>query len=471
VHKSITDKSVSFLRRISLSGGILAVLVSILANPLGLSVGGRISWNQITIALFGLALILVSVLGRRVTKVWKGLAIILLNTLVILVVIDLISLAIIKVWHPEELEINERKFEARLLDARIEERMAWGRYEPYVVWRADTSVYFVEEIDPDGFRRTPGSVTEPGSYGVFFFGGSTVWGTGVPDSCTIPAQLLRLLNAHSHLEFDVRNYGQLGYVSTQELLELLFQLRDGNVPDLVIFLDGMNDAAAAYQSGIAGTHQNYPAIRDKLESGYSAALQSEEQHPALLLLRQSNTGTLISLLKTRLAPDDSPAIISYRTLGVDAEALAAEVAAVLIGNYDLVSQFADHWGFCAAFFIQPTVWTGSKELTDEELRLHSGGGDITAIGSDEAWEPLLLQSYGHFNNAADTSEVLFNLVNVFDGSEETVYTDNTGVHLTAEGNRLVANQIFRDLRESGLLDEILTDSSVTNGIDNPGFTP
>ncbi len=445
--------------------------MAVFANPLGLSVGGRISGNQITITLLGLALILAAVLGRKVTKAWKGLAIILLNTLVILVLIDLLSLAAVKIWHPEQLQIHERKVEAGLLYARVEERMSWGRYEPYLVWRADTSVYFVEEIGSDGFRRTPGSVTGLDSYRIFFFGGSTVWGTGVPDSCTIPAQLLRLLGAYTGHELDVRNYGQLGYVSTQELMELLFQLRDGNVPDLVIFLDGMNDAAAAYQSGIAGTHQNYPAIRDRLESEYSAVKQTEEQNPALLLLRQSNTSTLISLLRNRLAPEDRSVIVNYRTLGEDVDSLAAEVVAICVDNYSLVDQFADHWGFDAAFFVQPTVWTGNKDLTDEELRMHSGGGDIAAIGSDEAWEPLLVSSYEHFGNAADTSEVLFSLVDVFDCTEETIYTDYTGVHLTAEGNRLVALRIFRDLRESGLLEEILTDSTAADGIDNPGFTP
>ena len=51
---------------------------------------------------------------------------------------------------------------------------------------------------------------------------------------------------------EVTNFGQIGYVSTQEALLLFEQLRKGNVPDFAVFYDGVNDTFAAWQSGTAG---------------------------------------------------------------------------------------------------------------------------------------------------------------------------------------------------------------------------
>src|SRR5262249_6342036 len=48
------------------------------------------------------------------------------------------------------------------------------------------------------------------------------------------------------------NVGQSGYVSTQEVIELSLQIRNGNIPDVAIFYDGINDTDAAFQHGVAG---------------------------------------------------------------------------------------------------------------------------------------------------------------------------------------------------------------------------
>ena len=87
------------------------------------------------------------------------------------------------------------------------------------------------------------------------FGGSTMWGTGGRDEGTIPAALARELRGHGIVP-EITNFGETGYVNTQEVLLLALQLQKGRVPDLVIFYDGINDTGSAFQLRRAGMPHN-----------------------------------------------------------------------------------------------------------------------------------------------------------------------------------------------------------------------
>jgi len=89
------------------------------------------------------------------------------------------------------------------------------------------------------------------------FGGSTTWGVGARDPFTIPAEPSRALSeVEPELRVHVLKFGEKGYVSTQSLLALLLELREGRAPDLAVFYDGVNDVFAGYQQGVAGLPQN-----------------------------------------------------------------------------------------------------------------------------------------------------------------------------------------------------------------------
>jgi lysophospholipase L1-like esterase len=83
---------------------------------------------------------------------------------------------------------------------------------------------------------------------VWMFGGSAVWGTGVEWTETMPSYLAKY-------GYDVTNYGETGYVSTQQLILLIQELKT-DTPDIVIFYDGFNDIYSAYQQGVAGLPMN-----------------------------------------------------------------------------------------------------------------------------------------------------------------------------------------------------------------------
>ena len=148
--------------------------------------------------------------------------------------------------------------EAEWTEAYWEEhkRAKQMHWTPYVYWRRDAFAGTQINIDDDGIRTTVSPHgPESGLPEVWVFGGSSIWGTGVPDSLTLPSLLAAEL-AERGGNYRVVNFGESGYVSTQSLVALALALRERPAPDVVVFVEGANDVYAAYQTGTAGTPQN-----------------------------------------------------------------------------------------------------------------------------------------------------------------------------------------------------------------------
>jgi lysophospholipase L1-like esterase len=445
----LSDKAVSGLRVFALITGLALIFLSLFADRIGLSVPGRPSRNQVMIAVVGLGLLGTAILGRRTPRAYQGFGLLLANLVLVSLAFELLSLFIIKITPPPELSLFRRKIDAGLLADLAQERMAWGRYEPYVVWRAMPSDSG-EATDSDGYRLTPGSSDSPDAFRVFFFGGSAIWGCGVPDSSTIPSAFLVEASDRLGCPLEVMNLGQLGYVSSQEMISLCLELRDGSIPDLVIFMDGCNDVAAAYQSGIAGSHQNYPEIRARIEQRLELLGIQGQGSMLVGLLKQTNVYFLMSMLLRSTGADAARPreIISYRTMGLSTDSLASAVTDILLDNYSFVRALADEYGFEVRFYLQPTVWTGQKQLTEDETRFRDGVGNDAAIGVDPAFQELVRATYDLLDDSISNHADMCSLVGLFDGRSDPVYTDYTGVHLTPGGNQEVASAILTDVLDS-----------------------
>ena len=135
-------------------------------------------------------------------------------------------------------------------------KVAWS---PYVYWRREAFAGTYIKINGQGIRRTVPEVVQSASptapFRIFMFGGSALWGTGVRDEFTVPSLLARELLGQG-IAAEITNFGETGYVSTQEVIALMLELRAHRIPDLVIFYDGVNDVFSAYQQATAGLPQN-----------------------------------------------------------------------------------------------------------------------------------------------------------------------------------------------------------------------
>jgi len=168
------------------------------------------------------------------------------------------------------------------LEANTRLHVEWA---PYVQWRHPplSGSYF--NFGPDGFRRTwrsPALQDAGAPLRIFMFGSSTIVGVGARDDYTIPSLLAKHLAA-ARYNVEVVNLGVVGFVSTQEVFSLIESIKQGNVPDLVIFYDGIGDIIAAQQAGIAGTPQN-EGRRDREFNLLSRNREGELIREALLVL-------------------------------------------------------------------------------------------------------------------------------------------------------------------------------------------
>lgn len=128
------------------------------------------------------------------------------------------------------------------------------QYEPWIEFR--NIDYTGKYVNVSGLQRAsvPNAAINPASkdtIDIFFFGGSTTFGFNVADNETIPSQFLQLYKSKYPNGKSVRvfNFGTPTYYSYQELMLFTKLLFEGQRPDIVVFLDGVNDfwfAKASY---------------------------------------------------------------------------------------------------------------------------------------------------------------------------------------------------------------------------------
>ena len=316
------------------------------------------------------------------------------------------------------------------------------QWAPYVYWGRQPHVGRHVNVDSAGHRRTAQGVARGGAVRrVFFFGGSTMWGTGARDEMTIPSQVAARLAERGVRDVAITNFGETGYVFTQSLLELELELRRGSRPDVVVFLDGLDDVASAVIDGGAGLPQNEANRVDEYRLG--RVLASDNDLRALGMLGLATAAR--SRLLRRLAALASSAAVS----APPADTLARDVVDTYASTADLVEALARRYGFCAFYFWQPALHTSLKPLTPYEQALRVG---IAAHPFQQRLRAVHLAATSAIDSrmAAVAPGRFSNLARVFDDDTATVFLDDLS-HTTEQANGKLAAATLGPLLD-GLLD-------------------
>lgn len=219
-----------------------------------------------------------------------------------------------------------------------------SEWHPYVYFRRSPFKGNYINVDQNGIRATWNKTPAPSptQINITVLGGSALWGTGARDEFTIPSALSKKLAA-KNIDVFVTNLGEGGYVSTQEVLTLILELRNGNIPDVVVFYDGANDAFSAFQQGVAGIPQNeYNRAAEFNQVNWRGAVLEK------LSLYRALTGLFVRARPPR--SDEANA------------ALANDVLDTYTANLRIVESLAKSYGFRAAYFWQPVIYN-KKNLT------------------------------------------------------------------------------------------------------------
>lgn len=124
----------------------------------------------------------------------------------------------------------------------------WGRemkYEPFLEYGERPYDGKYVKISKDGYRYIKNqevSFIDKNKINIFVFGGSTTFGYGVKNEETIPSYIQEILRVkYGKTNIAVYNLGAASYYSTIERIKFENLLASGYKPDMVIFIDGLND--------------------------------------------------------------------------------------------------------------------------------------------------------------------------------------------------------------------------------------
>jgi hypothetical protein len=118
-------------------------------------------------------------------------------------------------------------------------------YEPWLMFRMAN--YYSNYVNINNFERksVPDAFIKTGSkdtVDIYFFGGDNMYGYHLADHETIPSRFVEAYQKENPgKSVKVKNFGILHYYSKQELMLLSTLLFQGHRPDIVVFLDGLND--------------------------------------------------------------------------------------------------------------------------------------------------------------------------------------------------------------------------------------
>jgi hypothetical protein len=168
-------------------------------------------------------------------------------------------------------------------------------FDPYTTFREPPFAGKYLNEDVNGFRHVKNQGAWPPDrdkyFSIFVFGGSTALGYNVPDDETIASYVQESLSAE-RLEREVRvyNFGQASFYSTQERIYFERLITSGFVPDLAVFIDGLNDFYYYDDLPIY-----YEQIKARVEG------KTEKQRPLAAVLARLPMVRAAASLKTRLA--------------------------------------------------------------------------------------------------------------------------------------------------------------------------
>jgi hypothetical protein len=268
---------------------------------------------------------------------------------------------------------------------------------------------------------------------VFTFGASEMWGTGSPNWGTIPAYLQKGLEKLRQGPVCVMNFAESAYVSMQDVIMLLMQLRSGNVPDVVLFYNIGSDIYAAYQSGRAGVLQNLDQLAAKFEGRRKPSTFGDQ-------LRRMYSYALIDEFMGKLSvanPQQEPIsskLVTYESMGIDVAQLSDLIVQHYLGNDKIVSGLAQEYDFKYFFILPPRIFRGNKALTPEEQEMKHGAE------TEAAFYKLYTSVYQTIERESSKYQNLYSMVHIFDRYDSLIWID--AVHVTPIGNQLIAERML-----------------------------
>ena len=316
-------------------------------------------------------------------------------------------------WRPQDVR--------ELIQETSHRHVAWEAFTGFKE-RAFRGKYV--NVDAAGFRYSKDQAPwppDPQRTNVFVFGGSTTFGYGLPDDETIASYLSDCVPTRSSRRLAVYNFGREGYLSTQELILFQQLIKAGFVPQVAVFIDGINDFFLA---------DGQPSFADGMRRFMDGQVSSSNPLDRLPMIKAWHK------LRNWLTPRARPQPQKQAWDEADPKLLEGVVNRWLV-NKKLTEASAAAFGVRSIFVWQPVP--GYKY----DLRYHflSAGGQLGHY-------PPTLSGYALVDNLQAQGklgpDVLW-LGDMQQDRHENLYVD--AVHYNAKFSRDIAGEICRFINE------------------------
>jgi hypothetical protein len=355
-------------------------------------------------------------------KYYTGLAIFFLNTFILFLLINIIlsfymgtpartDNPVASKYGLDSLEKVYPQLSRKEINNLLIE--TWNRpfqYEPFTQFKEGAFVGKYVNVDENGFRITKGQGPWPPDqnyFNVFLFGGSTTFCYGLTDDQTIASYLYELFSKTLKKRVSVYNFGRGFYYSTQERLLYEKLLIAGFVPDMAIFIDGLNDF---YNT--RGNPQFTAKIKQCIKACPSKVTEGK--------------------VRRKVFGGDSSK--NYIKRG-------AFIRFLLIKNKKMVEAISDVYAVKPVFVWQPIP----TYKYDQKYHLFTGGAEAKHLFSKYGY-PYMVK-YSKKNPLGDT---FLWCADINADAKETLYLDS--VHYNDKMSKKFANGIFNLMLERNILD-------------------
>lgn len=344
-------------------------------------------------------------------------------------------------WEESELKI--------LLDVGL-----FNIFDPYTQFRVGPIASKYVNVDTNGYRLVKDQGSWPpadDALNVFVFGGSTTFGLGLPDDQTIPSFLQTFLRKSLLSDVYVYNFGKLAHFSVQERISFEQLLLNKFRPNLVVFIDGLNDFIA---------HDGVPVWSHRLNTLVEQSNSERREvrlnwyldtidvlhHFPFYRVARSAKGALNSFVN-----DQSNVPIGHTVIATSDErgnfdleaSIADQVVERWIQNKDMTIRLTDSYDIESVFVIQP-VPVHNYDINYH----HAASGNMEYFGKVRR-AVSGYQSFDRMRRSNGLGSNVLWLADVQKDRTENLYVDRS--HYTAKFSEELASYISEHILEESLL--------------------
>ena len=300
------------------------------------------------------------------------------------------------------------------------------QYRSFLGWRRDKVNYKYTNIEGKyNKRKSKGEEINNSSW---FFGGSTMWGTGSSDDQTIPSQYHLITNKN------VYNFGESGWNSRQSLNQLLNLIGDGYIPNQIIFYDGVNDVIHGCRSEIKEIpSHSYEELMKRNFANKKDEIKLIRKIRDFILEPYLAIGKKLSLVNKKNVEEKE-------TYDCDTNTNKSKlIAKHLVNNWHVAFLIAKQHDSNFYGILQPTIYTSNVKF---EYFHKSNKNEVLYLEKQYAsvYPEIILEMKRQCIKNQEFCKSIINGSNWMK-SKENIFIDFC--HISGKGNKIIANNISK----------------------------